>query len=142
MKQEGMEEDVSGDVISAGRGRLYHVLDSFQAKVVACLQGVQAIIDMGIGNAIVETDALLVVQGCTSTAYDLTLVGSLIFELRHAVSVYFLNVKFNSVPRSCYKVADALAALGSLCELDKDTVVSVLPDCIRTLVANDLAPNE
>lgn len=33
--------DADGDVVSTGRGRLNHVLDSFQAEVIACLQGVR-----------------------------------------------------------------------------------------------------
>lgn len=53
--------DADGDVVAAGRGRLHHVLDPFQAEVIACLQGVQAAADLGIGQAIVETDALQVI---------------------------------------------------------------------------------
>lgn len=87
-----------------------------------------------------ETDALQVVQACTSTAYDLTTARSLISEQRDAASANFLDLKFNFVPRSCNKVADALAAAGSLCSDETETVVAVLTSCVLNLVANDLAP--
>ncbi|KAF8695375.1 hypothetical protein HU200_037607 [Digitaria exilis] len=82
--------DEEGDVVSAGRGRLNHVLDSFQAEVIACLQGVQAATELGIGKAVVETDALQVVHACTSKACDLTTARSLISELRHTAADNFL----------------------------------------------------
>lgn len=89
-----------------------------------------------------ETDALQVVQASTSTAYDLTSAGSLIAEVRYAALANFISLKFAYVPRNCNKVADALAALGSRCDAETETMVSDLPDCIRNLVANDLAPVE
>ena len=35
-------------MVCAGKGLLSHLMDSFQAEVVACLQGVQVAIDLGI----------------------------------------------------------------------------------------------
>ncbi|KAF8769088.1 hypothetical protein HU200_006942 [Digitaria exilis] len=134
--------DADGDVVSAGRGRLNHVLDSFQAEVIACLQGIQGAAELGAGCAIVETDALQVVQAFSSTDYDLTTAGSLISEMRFAARVNFRSVNFAFVPRSCNKVADAQADLGSMCGTGTETVVSDLPNCIKNLVANDLAPVE
>lgn len=75
--------------------------------------------------------------------YDLSSAGSLISELRHAASVNFISVRFAFVPRTCNKLADALAVLGSSCDVEIETVLSVLPAvCIRDMVANDLAPVE
>jgi hypothetical protein len=54
--------DEEGDLISAGRGKLLHALDSFQAEVVACLQGLQAAIDLGVTRVHMETDAIQVQQ--------------------------------------------------------------------------------
>lgn len=134
--------DAGGDVVSAGRGRLRYVLDPLQAEAIACLQGLQAAVELGIGHAIVETDAQQVVHACTSSAFDLTSAGSLISELRDAAAANFLVFKFVHVPRTCNKVADALAALGSVCDEERETVVSALTECISVLVTNDLAPVE
>lgn len=73
--------DSNGDVICAGKGRLPHVLDSFQAEAVACLQGLQAAIDAGIAHMTVETDALLVKQAVLSEEWRLSLAGGLILEI-------------------------------------------------------------
>ena len=54
--------DEEGDLISAGWGNLLQVLDPFQAKVIACLQGLQAAIDMGASRVQLKTDAMRVKQ--------------------------------------------------------------------------------
>jgi len=58
--------DHDGDVIMSRRGRINHALSAFQAKLVACLQGIQVATNLGIGRLILETDALLVQQALTS----------------------------------------------------------------------------
>jgi len=39
-----------------------HLLNALQAELIACLQGVQAASNLGIGHLILETDALMVKQ--------------------------------------------------------------------------------
>ena len=65
-------------LISAGRGKLLHALDSFEAEVVACLQGLQAGIDLGVTRVHMETDAIQVQQAIQSKSWELTAVGGLI----------------------------------------------------------------
>ena len=62
--------DHDADVISTGRGRLGYALSAFQAELVACLQGVQAAMSLGIGKLIMETDALMVKQALSSNDYN------------------------------------------------------------------------
>jgi ribonuclease HI len=107
--------DEDGDVVTAGCGKLDWVHDPLQAEVVACLQGTQAAIDLGVGKIIIETDALQVCQAMNSRAYDLSLAGNLIKELRSLAESNFMSFKFVHVQRSCNKVADALAARGREC---------------------------
>jgi ribonuclease HI len=52
--------DSEGDVVLTGRGKLQNLLSAFQAKLIVCLHGVQLALQLGIGNLILETDALLV----------------------------------------------------------------------------------
>lgn len=52
--------DCDGDVVVAGRGRIDHLFYACQAEIIAYVHGVQAAVDQGIGNLIVETDAVLV----------------------------------------------------------------------------------
>jgi len=64
--------DWAGNVISAGRDHLPHLLDAFQAEVVASMQGIQAAIDLGISRVVIETDSLLVQQAVTSNQWNLS----------------------------------------------------------------------
>jgi len=47
--------DRDGDVVMAGRGKINNLLNAFQAELVACLQGVQTTVDLGIGQIILDT---------------------------------------------------------------------------------------
>ena len=67
--------DDEGDLISAGRGQLSHILDPFQAEVIACLQGLQAAIDLGISKPHLETDAFQVQQAVESKQLNLSIAG-------------------------------------------------------------------
>jgi hypothetical protein len=42
--------DWEGDVVLTGRGRVNHLLSALHAELIACLHGVQAAINHGIGN--------------------------------------------------------------------------------------------
>ena len=64
--------DWAGNVISAGRDHLPHLLDAFQAEVVASMQGIQAAIDLGISRVVIKTDSLLVQQAVTSNQWNLS----------------------------------------------------------------------
>ena len=44
--------DHDGDVVLAGRGKLDYMLSVFQAELVACLHGVQAALNLGVGRLI------------------------------------------------------------------------------------------
>ena len=54
--------DSDGDLVLSGRGRVNHLLSPFHAELIACLQGIQTAVNLGIGRIIVETDAQ---QVCT-----------------------------------------------------------------------------
>lgn len=61
--------DSNGDVVVAGRGKVDHLLNVFQAEVIACIQSVQAAAECGIGNLVMETDAQLVKQAFYSEEF-------------------------------------------------------------------------
>lgn len=50
--------DSDGDVITAGRGKIdHHLLNAFQADLIACLQGLQVAANFGMSRVLMETDA-------------------------------------------------------------------------------------
>lgn len=93
--------DSDGDVVQAGRGKINHLMNSFQGEIVACLQGVQAAIELGISYVVLETDALLVQQAATSEAYDLSTMSALIKELKDLCNHNFISFSFQFKPREC-----------------------------------------
>jgi ribonuclease HI len=70
-------QDSDGDVVLAGWGRVNHLLNDLQAELIACLQGVQAASNLGIGHLILEIDALMVKQAWVSYREDLSVSGVL-----------------------------------------------------------------
>jgi hypothetical protein len=58
------------------------MLNAFNAKLIACLQGTQTTVDLGIDRLIIETDAK-VVQEITFDAFDDVDVAALIVRSRH-----------------------------------------------------------
>lgn len=131
--------DEEGDLISAGRGKLLHVLDSFQAEVIVCLQGLQAAIDMGVSRVQLETDAMQVKQAVESTSWELTVTGGLIKEIQELAHLNCVAFMVSFVPRSCNGIAHALAVLGCVCGEDDDPIVNHLPICIQTMDAAESA---
>jgi len=41
--------DSDGDAVLMARGKANHLLDAFHAELIACLQGIQVAVDLGIG---------------------------------------------------------------------------------------------
>ena len=73
-----MIRDSDGDIVITGRGKVDQLLNAFQGELIACLQGIQTAIELGIGKLIVETDAKMVVQALSSNAFDDSAVGVLV----------------------------------------------------------------
>jgi hypothetical protein len=73
-----------------------------------------AAVQWGMGNIILETDALNLVKALTSTDFDLAPEGVIYRDLRSFFYLNFVSVQVVFVPRSCNKVAHELAALGAM----------------------------
>jgi ribonuclease HI len=53
----------------ARRGRVEALMSPMHGELIACIHGVQAAIDAGVGHVVVETDAAEVVKAVYSEAY-------------------------------------------------------------------------
>jgi len=120
-------------MITAGRGRLSQVLDPFKLKWL------QAAIDLGITRVHLETDALQVQQAVESHRWDLSMAGGLISEIKELAYLNCVEFVIKVVPRSCNRVAHELAALGCVCSVDDDPIMTHLPTCIQNIVAAECA---
>lgn len=75
-----------------GAGSIVDVLDPFHAEVAACIKCLCKAREMGMGNVILETDALMIKQAVETGDYDLSVMGSLIMELKFLVEFEFHNM--------------------------------------------------
>ena len=127
-------------MVTARRGRLEALLEPLHGEI----QGLQAAIDEGVGQVIIETDATAVLQAVYSDAYDLSAMATLVAELRNLLYLNFVSWRVQQRPRSCNRVALAheLAALGSLCYLDAEPILVSIPSCIQSVIAEDSASFE
>jgi len=97
--------DCDGDLVSTGRGRINHLLSPFHAELIACLQGIQLAVDLGIGRIIVETDAQEVVKAIKSSSYDASVVGHLVDEIKFLLASNFLSFECVFIGRECNRAA-------------------------------------
>lgn len=134
--------DVDGDVVISGRGKVNHLLSPFHAEFIACLQGIQLAVNLGIGRIIVQTDAQEVVKAINSMAYDDSVVGHLIAKVKSLLGSNFLSYECVFVGRECNQAAHELAALGHLCIEGEELVTSSPPESVSVIVANNLLANE
>ena len=65
------------------------MLSAFQAELIACMQGVQAALNLGIGRLLLETDALMIEQAMNSDDFDAMAEGIILEELKFLVRVNF-----------------------------------------------------
>ncbi|RLN33599.1 hypothetical protein C2845_PM03G24330 [Panicum miliaceum] len=106
--------DKEGEVIYAGAGKLEHLRDALQAEIRACLEGTKGAAEMGLGRVVVETDSLILKNSLKDNSYRLAEAGGAILELKNFIREHFFSCVVNYVPRSCNKVAHALAAKGTV----------------------------
>jgi len=125
-----------------GRGRINHLLSSFQAEVIACLQGIQTALNLGIGKLILETDALLIKQALASTEVCDRREEGLVNELKFLVSTSFIHFECVFRGRDCNRVAHELASLGYDCVEGNELISSSIPEHIAVIVAADLSADK
>jgi len=107
--------------------------------LVACLQRVQTAVDLGIGHIILETDAQEVVRAMNSTAYDDSVVGHLVEEIKFLSRSNFISFECVHVPRNCNKAAQVLAAVGVGSTEGEEHLSCNTSDCVNVIVVDDLS---
>jgi hypothetical protein len=68
--------------VITGRGKVEHLLNALHAEVIACLQGLQTAISLGVGHLILEIDAHDAVQGIKTNDLLDSPVGHLLAEIK------------------------------------------------------------
>jgi hypothetical protein len=131
--------DDLAQVIMAGAGSLKHIRDALQAEVAACTQGIKAALEKGMTKVILETDSPTLKHALTSDQYRFTEIGGMVLELKTSIIGGLNNFICNYVPRTCNKVAHALAAKGSMLPRGDGSRWEGTPPCVAVLMASDAA---
>ena len=128
-----------GDVILTGRGKVDYLLSAFQAELIACLQGVQAALDLGIGRLIPETDALMIQQELFSAEPCARPEGNMADDLKALVHSNFLQFECVFKNRDCNRAAHAL---GYECVEGDELITSPTPSNVLVIVTANIAAAE
>ena len=131
--------DEEGEVVEAAAGKLTRLMDAFQSEVEACLAGVMLVGERGFGRIVVETDSLVLKQALKNSTHRLAATGGLICEIQSMLASEFSEIHIDYVPRSCNKVAHALAAIGCKCPQGAGLRWESTPTLVEDLVASDRA---
>ncbi|RLM75575.1 hypothetical protein C2845_PM15G11800 [Panicum miliaceum] len=124
---------------SSGAGNLTRLTNALQAEVRACLNGAKAAAKQGVGRVIMEKDSMVLAQAMKDNSYRLATAGGDILELKNFLNENFISCNVAFVPRSCNKVAHALAALGRMCPPEIDLAWNGSSSVVEELVASDNA---
>ena len=87
-----------------------------------------------------ESDSQRLTEAINGTNQDMAINGNLFKEIKYFVNVNFSCCKINYCPRTCNKVADAIAKYGA--NLDQSCVriwQESAPDFVNVLLASDFA---
>jgi ribonuclease HI len=131
--------DHDGEVVMSGRRRISYALSAFHAELIACMQGVQVASNLGIGNLILETDAINVQGALQSQSYDVRPEGGFTEELNPFASLNFSNFTCNFLDRARNKAAHVLVNLGYDCVKGEALISSAVPDDIVVIISDDLS---
>lgn len=131
--------DDQGMMILAGAGKEEFLLDALHTEVLGGLAGVRAAMQLTMSNIVLEVDAALVKQAVESEDYRLSALGGVITELRSLLISEFVSFRLELCPRSCNKVADAIAVFGCKIPSDDPITWGDVPRFVEGLVTSDLA---
>ena len=82
------------------------------AEAQECIAGLQAALDWGMQNIILETDLQVLVKALQSDDYDRSTGGVFFWDAKLLLAL-FASVSVTYSPRSCNRVAHELASAGN-----------------------------
>jgi hypothetical protein len=132
--------DCDGHGVLAGSGNLLAVNDALSAEAEACLAALNAAMDAGISQVIVETDSTSLVAALQSPSFDQAPGGVIFREARRLLALHFTVHGICFVRRTCNRYAHELARSGLARDPDAPIIWSdPLPSFVNTLGDRDLA---
>jgi ribonuclease HI len=122
--------DHTSDSIAAGAGKLYRAFQAMHAETLGCLEALKAACDLGIGNIVLETDYLNLVNALKSISFDLCVERWLFKELRHLMFSDFISCSVKHCNRICNTGAHSLAHFAKLVMLWTAPLPTIVNDAL------------
>ena len=98
---------------------------------MACSEAMQAAVEWGMTDIIVETDCQSLVRAVQGTEFDLAPEAVIFKDLRLFAHLHFNSVSFSFTPRGCNILAHVLAAMGARGQSLKQLWSEELPDDVN-----------
>uniref|UniRef100_A0A8I6WVG6 RNase H type-1 domain-containing protein n=1 Tax=Hordeum vulgare subsp. vulgare TaxID=112509 RepID=A0A8I6WVG6_HORVV len=131
--------DADGDVCFSAAGKLNHAQNALQTEAEACIKALGFAREYGMQRVQIEIDAQMLVKAISSADLDLSPNDVMLREIKVQVFLHFNSFSMSYCPRTCNKVAHALASFGAKVVVESQVVwPGRVPTSARDLVANDL----
>jgi hypothetical protein len=131
--------DRDSRVRGSGAGFLQSVASAAQSEIIACEEAAKTAADWGITNVCIESDSLNLVHAMRGKDYDRSPEGVIYMNLRLFMLLNFNSFEFVFTPRTCNKLAHALATYGASRQDKKIIWPEMLPNDVWVLVASTSA---
>ncbi|XP_073363555.1 uncharacterized protein [Aegilops tauschii subsp. strangulata] len=110
--------DAAGTILGARAGRKEFVPDAFAAEVHAMADAVSFAADMGMLRVIFETDCQLLAEAMDLGKVDSSAYSAIIEDTKLQLKLWFSHHEIMFCKRHVNSVADELAKLGRLCDVN------------------------
>ncbi|RLN24776.1 retrotransposon protein, putative, unclassified [Panicum miliaceum] len=110
--------DEEATITYAGAGSCHHLLNALHAELLACVHGLTAAASQGMTCVVLEMDSQLVKLALETDSFALAEIGGVVYELKCLIRSSFGDFRVVFSPRSCNRVAHAVAALDCICSRD------------------------
>jgi ribonuclease HI len=115
------------------------LINAAQAEAQACTEALHAAAEWGMTKIHLESDSENLVRALQVSDFDLAREGVMYRDLRVFIRLQFNSVLFSYVPRTCNKIAHALAAFGANRQTSRQLWQETLPIDLHVPVTSTLA---
>jgi ribonuclease HI len=131
--------DRDSRVRGSGAEKISHVTSAAQSESIACEEAAKTAVEWGMMTVIMESDSKNLVRAMKSSEYDRAPEGVIYRDMRLFMLLNFNSFEFTHSPRTCNKLAHALAAYGASRQDKKLIWPEIIPNDVRVLVASNSA---
>ena len=136
-----MIQNVCGEVVAAMSARGPPVIDSSEAKILACRKALEFAVDAGFTDLVIEGDNENVMKSVSASGTDLSWLGHIIQDIKW-LAHGLRWVSFSSIKRGANSVAHSLARYAKNVDEDLYWLEDIPPPALEALYYDSLHLHE